>query len=162
MGRPQGVNDYGFRCSRRLLLIRLFQLTTRCCGGTGRRRRCSGVACGSVAPRLSGVSGAGQNAGWRFAQTPRLRLLPQRTFDLAFASLVANTTCWGLLKQPYKQEETRYCSPNTIAAERLLFVGGDDAELRHRLRLIAGSEWSRSRFCGLSANSCSGGRCPAG
>jgi hypothetical protein len=44
----------------------------------------------------------------------------------------------------------RYCSPNTIAAEWLLFVGDDDVELRHRLRLIAGSvEWADRAFAGF-------------
>jgi hypothetical protein len=35
---------------------------------------------------------------------PAIRLLAQRNLGLAFASLAANPTCCGLLKQPYKQK----------------------------------------------------------
>ncbi len=45
-----------------------------------------------------------QNAGLEGCPNPAIRLLPRRNFDLAFASLPANTTRWGFLKQPDKHE----------------------------------------------------------
>ena len=52
-----------------------------------------------------------QNAGLEGCPNPAIRLLPRRNFDLAFASLPANTTRWGFLKQPDKHDVTTFPDP---------------------------------------------------
>jgi hypothetical protein len=56
-----------------------------------------------------------QNAGLEGCPNPAIRLLPRRNFDLAFASLPANTTRWGFLKQPDKQKQPCQSSSSIVA-----------------------------------------------
>ncbi len=56
-----------------------------------------------VALRLSGGPGPGRFRAWRGRTSPAIGLLSPPFVDLALAGLAANTTGWGLLKQPDKQ-----------------------------------------------------------
>src|SRR5665811_2228625 len=62
---------------------------------------CVWVCCAS----LGGVLGPSRTAGTGGPHHPGTWLLSRPNFASSFASFWSNTTCWGLLKQPYKQKE---------------------------------------------------------
>src|SRR5665811_720982 len=61
---------------------------------------CVWVCCAS----LGGVLGPSRTAGTGGPHHPGTWLLSRPNFASSFASFWSNTTCWGLLKQPYKQK----------------------------------------------------------
>jgi hypothetical protein len=70
-------------------------------GGACRR---SVVRVGLSHPGWAQCSARAEVRGLEGRTNPAIWLLSRPNFAPLFASFVANTTCWGLLKQPYKQE----------------------------------------------------------
>jgi HAD superfamily phosphoserine phosphatase-like hydrolase len=66
--------------------------------------------CGPAAPRLGGkIPVRGSVRGWRGRTSPAMGRLSRPESRLSSASFAANTTYWGLLKQPDKHELASFC-----------------------------------------------------
>lgn len=81
---------------------------------------CVWVCCAS----LGGVLGPSRTAGTGGPHHPGTWLLSRPNFASSFASFWSNTTCWGLLKQPYKQKPV---SRLWITGETITVSGGEES-----------------------------------